>query len=74
MNQKLNIMKTIKRVSLVIVVVFALGACNQFDEGLYNVTEYPSNPKGIEQNDSNPQISKIEKFQNSGSTLDDNIE
>ena len=58
MNQNLNIMKAIKRVSLIILVVFALGACNEdpLGEGLDNVT----------------QIEKLQG--NSGSTLDDNIE
>ena len=65
MNQNLNIMKAIKRVSLVILVVFALGACNdEFDE--FNVTEYPS---GNQQNDN--EINKSEKLENSGSTLED---
>ena len=62
-------MKAIKRVSLVILVVFALSACNdEFDE--FNVTQYPS---GVQQNDND--ITKIEALkENSGSTLDDNIE
>jgi len=69
MNQNLNIMKAIKRVSLVILVVFALGACNdEFDE--FNVIEYPN---GTQQNDND--IKKIETLKdNSGSSIGDNIE
>ena len=71
MNQNLNIMKVIKRVSLVIVFVIAVSACNnEFDE--FEVTQYPV---GIQQNDNDPKINKIEKLQeNSGSSIVDNIE